>query len=118
LCLCVVANILKISIRYLAGGKFCQGNCLGYKKSLNIPKGQSESVYVEEKQTTQWPKDRKTDNTMAKRQKNRQHNGQKTEEQTTQWPKEKVQKQRSTKHTHKTKDRVTLTPLKTGGELR
>ena len=31
------------------------------------------------------------------------------EEQTTQWPKEKVQKdkQRSTKHTHKTKDRVT-----------
>ena len=42
------------------------------------------------------------------------------EEQTTQWPKEKVQKgkQRSTKHTHKTKDRVTRTPLKTGGELK
>jgi len=42
------------------------------------------------------------------------------EEQTTQWPKEKVQKdkQRSTKHTYKTKDRVTRTPLKTGGELR
>jgi hypothetical protein len=38
------------------------------------------------------------------------------EEQTTQWPKEKVQKdkQRSTKHTYKTKDRVTRTPLKTG----
>ena len=37
------------------------------------------------------------------------------EEQTTQWSKEKVQKdkQRSTKHTHKTKDRVTRTPLKT-----
>ena len=36
------------------------------------------------------------------------------EEQTTQWPKEKVQKdkQRSTKHTYKTR-----TPLKTGGEL-
>ena len=36
------------------------------------------------------------------------------EEQTTQWPKEKLQKdkQRSTKHTHKTKDRVTQTPLK------
>ena len=34
-------------------------------------------------------------------------------------PKEKVQKdkQLSTKHTHKTKDRVTRTPLKTGGEL-
>jgi hypothetical protein len=35
------------------------------------------------------------------------------EEQTTQWPNEKVQKdkQRSTKHTHRTKDRVTQTPL-------
>jgi hypothetical protein len=42
------------------------------------------------------------------------------EEQTTQWPKEKVQtdKQRSTKHTHKTKDRVTRIPLKTEGEMR
>jgi len=39
------------------------------------------------------------------------------EEQTTQWPKEKVQKdkQRSTKHTYKTEDRVTRTPLETGG---
>ena len=37
-------------------------------------------------------------------------------EQTTQWPKEKVQKdkQRSTEHTHKTKDRIIQTPLKTG----
>jgi hypothetical protein len=35
------------------------------------------------------------------------------------WPKEKVQKdkQRSTKHTHKTKDRVIPTPLKSRGEL-
>jgi len=42
--------------------------------------------------------------------KNRQHNGQK----------KKVQKdkQQSAKHTHKTKDRVTPTPLKTRGELR
>jgi hypothetical protein len=32
--------------------------------------------------------------------------------------KRKKYKQRSTKHTHKTKDRVTRTPLKTGGELR
>ena len=42
------------------------------------------------------------------------------EEQTTQWPKQKVQKdkQRSTKHTHKIKDWVTRTPLKTSGELR
>ena len=40
------------------------------------------------------------------------------EEQTTQWPIEKVQKdkQRSTRHTYKTKDRVTRTPLQTGGE--
>jgi hypothetical protein len=38
------------------------------------------------------------------------------EEQTTQWPKENVQKdkQRSTTHTHKTKDRVTRIPLKPG----
>jgi len=38
------------------------------------------------------------------------------EGQTTQLPKEKVQndKQRSTKHTHKTKDRVTSTLLKRG----
>jgi len=36
--------------------------------------------------------------------------------QTTQWPKEKVQKdkQRSTIHTHKTKDREKRTPLKPG----
>ena len=42
------------------------------------------------------------------------------EEQTTQWPKGKVQKnkQRSSKHTYKTNDRVTRTPLKIGGELR
>jgi hypothetical protein len=51
-------------------------------------KGVSESVYR-----------RRTDNTTAKR---------------------KVQKdkQRSTKHTRKTKDRVIRTPLKTGDELR
>ena len=42
------------------------------------------------------------------------------EEPTTQWPKENKQKdkQRSTKHAYKTKDRVTRTPLKTEGELR
>jgi hypothetical protein len=41
------------------------------------------------------------------------------EEQTTQWPKEKLQKdkQRSTKHTYKTKDGVTRTSLKTGAEM-
>jgi hypothetical protein len=37
------------------------------------------------------------------------------EEQTTQWPNVQTDKQRSTKHTYKTKDRVT--PLKTGGDL-
>jgi hypothetical protein len=40
-------------------------------------------------QTIQWPKDRRTDNTMAKRQKDRQYNGQKTEGQTIQWPKDR-----------------------------
>ena len=37
-------------------------------------------------------------------------------EQTTQWPKQNAQKnqRRSNKHTHKTKDQVTRTPLKTG----
>ena len=58
------------------------------KKSLKIPKGQSESVYR-----------RRTDNTMAKRKRTKD-------------------KQRSTKHTHKTKDRVTRTPLRTEGEPR
>ena len=48
------------------------------------------------------------------------HNPYIEEEQTTQWPKEKAQKdkQQFTKHTYKTKDRVTRTPLKTGGEIR
>jgi len=65
---------------------------IGYtksKKSLKIPKGQSESVYR-----------RRTDNTMAKRKRTNLKD-----------------KQRSTKHTYKTKDRVTRTPLKTRGEL-
>ena len=50
------------------------------KKSLKIPKGGNQNPYIEEEQTTQWPK-------------------------------EKVQKdkQRSTKYTYKTKDRVTRT---------
>jgi len=53
--------------------------CNVTKKSLKIPKGGNQNLYIEEH--------------------------------TTQWPKEKVQKdkQRSTKHTHKTKDRVTRT---------
>jgi hypothetical protein len=75
-------------------------------------------------QATQWSKE-----------KNRQHNGQKKrtgntmvkrKEQTTQWSKEKNRQHNGQKkrtkndlqNTHKTKDRVTRTPLKTGGELR
>ena len=42
--------------------------------------------------------------------KNRQHNDKKK--------KVLTDKQRSTKHTHKTKDRVARTPLKTGGQPR
>ena len=54
-------------------------------KSLKMPKGGNQNPYIEVEQKTQWQK-------------------------------EKVQKekQRSTKHTYKTKDRVTRTPLKTG----
>ena len=59
---------------------------LNFKKSLKIPKGYSESESVNR---------RRTNNTMEK------EKGQKD-------------KQRSTKHTHKTKDRVTRTPLKPG----
>jgi hypothetical protein len=61
---------------------------IGYtnsKKSLKIPKGQSESVYR-----------RRTDNTMGR-------GGVQKE------------KQRSTKHAYKIKDRVTRTPLKIRG---
>jgi hypothetical protein len=58
-----------------------------------------------ERQTTQWPKDR-TDNTMAKRQKDRQHSGQKKNGKRTNNDIQNI--------THKTKDRVTRTPLKTG----
>ena len=59
---------------------------------IRIPKSMKNRQHNGQKtegQTTQGPKDRRTDNTMAKRQKNRQHNGQKTEEQTTQWPKDR-----------------------------
>ena len=50
----------------------------------------------------------------------RGNKNQSIEEQTTQWPTEKVQKdkQRSTRHTHKTKDRVIRAQLKTRGKLR
>ena len=53
---------------------------LTFKKSLKIPKGDNQNPYIEEEQTTQWPKE-----------------------------KAQKDKQRSTKHTYKTKDRVTRT---------
>jgi hypothetical protein len=91
------------------------------------------------RQTTQWSKEKDkqhngqkqtTDNTMDKRKRqttqwskanDRQHNGQKQttdntmdkrKRQTTQWSKEKghKDKQRSTNHTYKPKDRVIRTP--------
>jgi len=40
------------------------------------------------------------------------------EEQTTQWPKEKAQKDKQRSTTYTTKDRVSRSPLKAGGELR
>jgi hypothetical protein len=52
------------------------------QKSLKTPKGGNQSPYIEEEQTMQWSKEK----------------GQKD-------------KQRSTKHTHKTKDGVTRTPI-------
>jgi hypothetical protein len=56
---------------------------LNVKRSLKIQKGDNQNPLIEEEQTSQWPK-------------------------------EKVQKdkQRSTKHTYKAKDRVTRIPLK------
>ena len=65
-------------------------DCTGScKKSLKIPKGGNQNPYIKEEQTTQWPKENK-----------------------------QKDKQRSTKHTHKTKDGVTRNPLKNRGELR
>jgi hypothetical protein len=40
-------------------------------------KNRQHSGKKTEEQTTQWQKDRRTDNTVAKRQKNRQHSGKK-----------------------------------------
>ena len=63
-------------------------------------------------------------NRRHKSMKYREHNGQKFEDTkgVTRRHKSKhngqKKKDKRTKHTHKTKDRVTRTPLKTGGELR
>jgi hypothetical protein len=64
-----------------------------------------------------------TDNIIAQKKKQKTDNKIATErkknetKQKQQKQKQKKDKQRSTKHTYKTKDRVTRTPLKTGGEL-
>jgi hypothetical protein len=62
---------------------------------ISIPQAHKEWVLEEEFEDTK-------EVIRIRKSKDRQHNGQKN-------------KQRSTKHTHK--DRVTRTPLKTGGEL-
>jgi len=59
------------------------------RRSLKMSKGGNQNPYIEERQTARWSKKKK-----------------------------KRDKQLSTMHTHKTKDRVTRTTLKPGGELR
>ena len=95
------------------------------RRVLRYQRG-NENLYIEEEQTTQWPKEEEQTTQWPKEEQITQwpkEEEQTTqwpkEEQTTQWPKEKgnKDKQRSTKHTHTTKDRVTWTPLKTGGEF-
>jgi hypothetical protein len=46
----------------------------------------NQKQQMAEGQTIQWPNGRRTDNTVAKRQKDRQYSGQMTEGQTIQWP--------------------------------
>ena len=91
-----IKNSSNISFRHLFGririshitGRTLQNIIHCMKKSLKIPKGQSESVYR-----------RRIGNTMAKR--------------------KSTKGQTTIQNTYtKTKDRVTRTPLKTGGELR
>ena len=67
-----------------------------------------ETTYLHFRYTYEEFEDTKGVIRIRKSKKDRQHNGQK-----------KIYKtKRSTAHTHKTNDRVTRTPLKTGGELR
>ena len=69
----------------------------------------NQNPYIEEEQTTQWPKEEEQTTQWPKE-----------EEQTTQWPREEEQKnkQGSTNQTHKTKALVTRTLLKIAGEFR
>ena len=89
---CTRALCVNMAITMVLHSFFCGRECNPFtynKKSLKIPKGGNQNPYIEEAETTQWPKE-----------------------------KAQKDKQRSTKHTHKTKDRATQTPLKTGGALR
>jgi hypothetical protein len=115
------------------------------KKSLKIPKGGNHNLYIEEEQTIQWPKEiQRTNNDLQNihiklfNTKMICHWNQKLIISSVfcnrfvlfDYLNKKIRdrkngiycntkdKQRSTKHTYKTKDRVTRTPLKTGDELR
>ena len=72
----------------MKGLKIPKGGNQNRMKSMKIPKGGNQNPYIEEEQTTQWPKE-----------------------------KVQKDKQKSTKHISKTKYRVTRTPLKSRGEL-
>jgi len=70
---------------------------------LKIPKGGNQNPEIEEEQTTQWLKEKE----QKCKQRSTKHTY-KTKDRVTRT------KQWSTKHTHKTKDRVTRTSLKWG----
>jgi hypothetical protein len=66
LLLVIVLSVLLLLVIVLSG-LLSFGHCVVW----------SSVFWPLEEQTTQWSKDRRTDNTMVKRQKNRQHNDQK-----------------------------------------
>ena len=70
----------------------------------------NQNPYIEEALTTQWPKDTKGVIRICKSKKDRQHNGHKKKNKRTNDDLQNI--------THKTKDRVTHTSLKPGGEPR
>ena len=114
----IILKFFVISISFIWDGGHFYPTTTPNKRSLKIPKGQSESIYrrrtdntmakryqsgnqnpsIEEEQTTQWPKDtkavirivywRRTDKTMAKRYQRSNQNPYIEEEQTTQLPKD------------------------------
>jgi hypothetical protein len=90
-CLFPMKSILSLQTRPKRTLLVCKRHCIIFLMS-----------YIEEFEDAKWV-------IRIRISKNRQHNGQK---------KNTNDKQRSTKHTHKNKDRVTRTPIKTGGEDR